>query len=373
LGFARHLQGDDAKDRIHAANRTLTALSQHVISDGLPSGEEMARDPLGYSKALDEARDAARAAGLEARRNGNKAEYMHFLAIEKRCETSSALSRGIFGMQELARSNDLVLTLQEDQELRRHVEVGLRKIWHYHMGFVFIELSICGAAPPFGPLRMGKLMALLALSHEALSRWGFDRPLGDIARMVYRDDVRDAVPNPGPLAVFTSGLYPGHSAQYNRAKIGKFRWKHIGSTSGYGASHISVETTSAIDEFNNLADGYSHITRTFGEGSGARFRSVGRAINRLGIPDLRKHNVNRPLYAAALVPDLLGTLLGWSQERWAPPSLEEVAEAWWRNVVESRSSELASRSLAQDDLPATLASILRATGKQIPAMQGTLS
>ena len=373
LGFASHVLGRDGKEKLDATANTFKALLRYVISEGLPHNGKRHQDPLGYSKALDKVRADARASGLAARQAGDKAEQMKFLAIEKRCETSSALSRGIFGIQELSQSDDAAHRLRTDQELRRHIDAGLRKVWHYHMGFAFIELSICGAAPPFGPLRVGKLMALLALSDEALGQWGYDRPLGEIARMVFQEEVRDAVPNPGPLAVFTSGLYPGHSAQYNRARIGKFRWKRIGATSGYGSSHISVETTGAIDEFNNLSDGYSHITRTFGEGSGARFRAVGRAIGRLGIPDLRKHNVNRPVYAAALVPDVLGVLLGWSREHWALVRAEEVTEIWWREMVQRRSSELVARSLKEADLPSTLASILRATGKQIPAVQGTLS
>ena len=67
---------------------------------------------------------------------------------------------------------------------------------------------------------------------EAVAAWGFDRPLGEIASTVYHDSVRDRVPNPGPLVIFTSGLYPGHSAQYNRVTSGSRRWRKIGDTAG---------------------------------------------------------------------------------------------------------------------------------------------
>ena len=373
LGIGRFLIGAAGDARIESALLTLGRLLSNVRPEGLPESPEAPSDPLEFSRQAEAERVSARAAGLEARRMGDKTKQMHFLAIEKRCETASALSRGIFGLRKLRESNDITQTLANDQELRRHIEVGLRKVWHYHMGFAFIELSICGAAPPFGPFRIGKLMSLLALSTEALGKWGCDRPLGDIARTVYLERVRDVVPNPGPIALFTSGLYPGHSAQYNRARIGSLGWKHIGSTSGYGSSHISVEATSAIDVFNNLSDGYTHISRTFGEGSGARFRSVGRAINRLGLPDLRKHNTYQPLYAAPLVPDVLGTLLGWSQTRWETPGVQDIADTWWHERVEQRATELAQRAAAESDLPTTLATMLRVAGKQIPAAQGTLT
>src|SRR5262249_14766102 len=142
--------------------------------------------------------------------------------------------------------------------------------------------------------------------------WGTDRPLGEIASKVYCSDVRDAVPNPGPLVIFTSGLFPGHSAQYNRAASGDNRWRKIGETTGFGSFHVALDTVRALTAYNEAVDGYAHITRAFGEGSGPRFRAVGRALARLGLPDLRRHEVRRPLYALPVVEDPSGVLLGWS-------------------------------------------------------------
>jgi len=353
---------------------TLLSLLAHVNPDGIPGGaadwqgQDMEMESLLASNALE-----ARLQSKRARQVSDREAQALAMAVQKRCETALELRKGLAGLEILARVSDPAHVLLADAVLRKRVEAGLRKLWHYHMGFVFIELSVCGAAPPFGPARVGKLMASLAGTADVLNHWGVDRPLGDIARTVYLESVRDAVPNPGPIVVFTSGLYPGHSAQYNRARSGKRRWIHYGDTTGYGAGHIARDTTEAIDDFNRLNDGYEHITRAFGEGSGARFRAVGRAISALGVPDLRKHDVQRPLYALPLVEDPLGVLLGWSSETPQFPAVGEVAKEWYDRTLGPRRQELIEKARAEIDLPGTLAAILRRTGQASPGVQGELS
>lgn len=372
-GFIGALRGDDAQERLGAVRTTMLALLTNVRDEGLPKGASTWQGVSdSATKALDDALAAAKHGGLTARQEGDKAAQLEFMAIQKRCETTIELRRGLAAVDVLLSCDSPQARISEDEDIRRSLEAGTRKIWHYHMGFAVVELAVCGAAPPFGPLRLGKLMASLSLTKEVLSGWGTDRPLGDIARMVYRDEVRVEVRNPGPLVVFTSGLYPGHSAQYNRARAGHLTWKRVGSTQGYGASHIGADTTSAVDDFNRLKDGYDHVSRTFGEGSGARFRAVGRSLGALGLPDLRKHDVQRPLYAAPLVSDPLGVLLGWSDERPELPDAQAVANQWWSRHVGDRATEFVETARSAPDLPETIAALLRETGHSLPPSQGLL-
>lgn len=199
-------------------------------------------------------------------------------------------------------------------------------------------------------------MAGLAGTDVVVQAWGRDRPLGQIASTVYRPEVREAVPNPGPMVIFTSGLFPGHSAQYNRAASGVNSWRKVGDTTGFGSFHVAVDTLRALTTYNDARDGYAHITRVFGEGSGARFRSVGRALAHLGLPDLRRHEVKRPLYALPLVDDPSGVLLGWSD---APSSahgttVDEVGSRWWSRWVEGKPEELIRQAAMAKDLVAEL-------------------
>jgi hypothetical protein len=349
-GYARLLSGGSAgevRERISATADVFHWLRQHVQLHQLPVSRPEAADPTQLADFARQRRERFR----ELRKSANPSAHEQLIAI-KRAETLADLTRGIEASRLLLAAQDPLELLSVDAGVRKDLDAGLKKLWHYHMGFVAIELSICGAAPPFGPLRIGKLMAGLAGTDAVINAWGVERPLGQIASKVYREEVREAVSNPGPLVVFTSGLFPGHSAQYNRATSGIHRWRKIGETTGFGSFHVAVDTLKALTAFNEATDGYAHITRTFGEGSGPRFRAVGRALAGLGVPDLRRHEVKRPLYALPLVDDPAGVLLGWSDARpvSSAPTVDEVARQWWARWVDGRFAELSKQAAASKDL-----------------------
>jgi hypothetical protein len=361
-GFVDRLDAvSDVKDRLRATADVLSTLLGAVNPDGLPEldlhgGKQQAADLQGKAAEY-------RLKYNTARRDGKKDEARKLLAQTKRAETASELSLGLAGIAECLDANDAVALLRESLTTRRLVDSGLRKIWHYHMGFVALEMSVCGAAPPFGPLRLGKLAAAVAGSEAVLSAWGRDRPLGQIAATVYRPEVREMIPNPGPLVVFTSGLYPGHSSQYNRAASGSRRWSRIGETRGFGSSHVASDTIDAIDEYNIAFDGYSHITRSFGEGASARFRAIGKTLSALGLPDLRRHDTRRPLYALPLVDDPGAVLLGWEQVGPVTGADEsDLAKQWWDRWVRPRGADLAAVARETPDLMDELSRLLREVG-----------
>ncbi|MFG1775232.1 Druantia anti-phage system protein DruA [Micromonospora sp. NPDC049048] len=358
----------DERTAVEATAAVLRNLLGSVNLEGLPS--------ISMKGGVDQADELARLASASRdrynslRREGRPAEARKHLAVTKRAETAANLSLGLAGLSECQSDPCPSRLLRADSELRRRVDAGLRKLWHYHMGFVALEMSICGAAPPFGALRVGKLAAALAGSEVVLNAWGRDRPLGEIAATVYEPHVREKVPNPGPLVVFTSGLYPGHSSQYNRASSGARKWRRIGETMGYGSFHVAADTVDAVNAFNEAVDGYSHITRTFGEGASARFRAIGKALSGLGLPDLRRHDTRRPLYALSLVEDPGGVLLGWCP---APVpsrlgiSAHEIAHQWWQRWVRGQVPQLAREARVAPDLLDELHGLLRQVNELEPS------
>jgi hypothetical protein len=356
LGYLRFLTSLEASDRLNATMQVLRNLLSMVNPEGLGFRPSEDDDPT----ILNELAALRRRMFDDARRE-QRSEAKEHLFVVKRAETAADLIRGIRAILAVLKADSALSELSVHVELLRDLNAGLRKIWHYHMGFVALEMSICGAAPPFGPLRLGKLMATTAGSDQVIKAWDSERPLGEIASETYRADVRDLVPNPGPLVVFTSGVYSGHSAQYNRLQVGTARWAKIGDTVGYGSFHVSVATSRLAAAYNARVDGYQHITRKFGEGSSARFREVGRAIARLELPDLLRHEIARPLYALPLVPDPQGTLLGWSA---AVPNagmqLDDLSAQWWQRWVSPSRSHLAERAAAGPDLTCELSGILAA-------------
>lgn len=350
-GFLGRLAADPSSARNRAAQTrgVLEDLLSHVRRDGVALDFNV--DNI---EGLQEAGRRHREAFNRSRRQREDLSVLgnvHLQAV-KRAQTAAALLRGVRALKVLEDSGDASSLSGDDIA---DLDAGLGKLWHYHMGFVAMEMSICGAAPPFGPLRVGKLAAALAGTQEVIDAWGIERPLGVIAQEVYDPAVRTAVPNPGPLVIFTSGLFPGHSAQYNRVASGGTRWTKIGDTSGFGSFHISPETADAMRTLNEAADGYAHITRTFGEGSGAKFRSVGKALSWLDLPDFRKHETRRPLYALPLVPNPQAVLLGWEPAaRATRPHPAEVAQQWWTRWVADASEAMATRSRSEPDLTSTI-------------------
>lgn len=364
-GYLSYLTGADATDRLKATCQVIQSLLDHVNREGLPASLTAHSDP----RSLFEFANAQRMLFNDLRRQGEKAARTKLMLV-KRAETAADLTRGVQAIASAVATGDPLAAFSADPELLRSLNAGLRKIWHYHMGFVAIELSVCGAAPPFGPLRVGKLMAAAAGSSDVINAWGADRPLGEIAADTYLPSVRDAVPNPGALVVFTSGLYPGHAAQYNRVRVGTTRWRKIGETLGYGSFHVSLETSRLAGKYNAAVDGYRHITGSFGEGASPRFREVGRAITRLELPDLLRHEFPRPLYALPLVDDPQAVILGWASNRVSPArgvDLESLARDWWERWVAPRRSYLARAASASPDLRSELHSILRSARAEAPA------
>lgn len=355
-GYLKLLEEGDARQRVEATGDVLSLLFAHIESDDF----EVSLGPGTSATRLADIAAAERRLYNEARTAASGAAARH-LARSKRAETAAEVLRGLRAFRALADIADPVRALAADASLLKDLNAGLKKIWHYHMGFVAMEMSVCGAAPPFGPMRVGKLLAAVAGAQEVAEAWGSDRPLGSIAATTYRPSVRDAIPNPGPLFVTTSGVYPGHSAQYNRVRVGDRSWKKIGDSLGYGSFQVSVATSRLAGAYTESVDGYRHVTRKFGEGSSAKFREVGRALSRLDIPDLLRHEIRRPIYALPLVDDPQGVLLGWSAPtRRVAPTLDDIASAWWTRWVEPQAARLASAAAATPDLTRTIGEIARA-------------
>lgn len=364
-GFFRLLKDLPVGERLDRVQRThdvLDSLLASVQTEGLDL------DPLRSSPSqLAEHGRAARKRFDDGRRDG-RSDADYYLYVSKRADTASDLQRGRRGFAAL--HERLRIGDETAEDLRPDLDAGLRKIWHYHMGFVAMDMAVCGAAPPFGPMRVGKLAAGLAGSEPVVRAWGYDRPLGDIARNVYTDRVRDLIPNPGPLFITTSGLYPGHSAQYNRVRVGGRSWRKIGSTEGFGNSLISATTSRAARHLNGIYDGYDHIKRRFGEGASARFREVGRALGRVGVPAPTQHQINRPIYVLPLVSDPTGVMLGWSPgDRARGVPAQDLIQEWASRWLRPRVDELRERATAEPDLVATLGRIADGLGE--PAGEAT--
>ena len=178
----------------------------------------------------------------------------------------------------------------------------LRAIGHLTTPRVSLEAVICGALPPFGELRVGKLMAAMMAHPEARSV--ISPGVGLILSEVF-DPVALAaqLPQHGALFLTTKGLYPGHSVQYNRVWLGGspgIPLRKLGDTEGSTTSHIGNLAMATAEALIG-----NRISRLYGSGSGKRQRFLFSAARLIGLqPAEIEARVRRPVYGSALISNL---------------------------------------------------------------------
>ena len=185
---------------------------------------------------------------------------------------------------------------------RKMISQLLRAIGHLTTPRVSLEAVICGALPPFGELRVGKLMAAMMAHPEA--RGVISPGVGLILSKVF-DPVALApqLPQHGALFLTTKGLYPGHSVQYNRVWLGgisEMPLRKLGDTEGSTTSHIGNLAMATAEALIG-----NRVSRLYGSGSGKRQRFLFSAARMIGLQASEiEARVRRPVYGSALISNL---------------------------------------------------------------------
>ncbi len=197
---------------------------------------------------------------------------------------------------------------------------GLRVLRDLTIPRVSVEMTICGALPPFGGILGGKVIASMA-GHPLIRRFT-DRPFGQITSSIFDvDKLAPLLPRHGVLIVTTKGLYPGHSAQYNRVRIpngtaNPVFLRKLGDTNGQTSSHISLETSRLATQFNDL-NGQHVVSNLYGSGGAKRQRIISGAVLQLGLPSEIAHAyISRPVYGVNFVSNLSRVVLYNESPEW---------------------------------------------------------
>lgn len=227
-----------------------------------------------------------------------------------------------------------------DKEGNNGFQEGLRVLRDLSVPRVNVELVICGALPPFGPLLAGKLVASMGC-HPRIRDF-VDRDFGIIAKEVFdTGKLKKYLPSSGTLLVTTKGLYPGHSSQYKGVKFpvavgdtGKL--VKIGDTIGQTTSHLAARTVKYA-ALSTESLGASAISRVFGSGGGKRQRTISNAIRTLGLPsELAFAYISRPIYAFSLVSNLDRVILFNEDPLWrtSPYIYKDREDIYCSNALE---------------------------------------
>ena len=249
------------------------------------------------------------------------------------------------------------------------VDVVLRRIKQRAIAENVMEITTCGAVPPYGEILGGKLVAMLMASPRVVSdvRARYEGRVSLIASGLKGAPARR---DPNLTVLTTSSLYSVGSSQYNRIRIpaeivdgeGKVTYTRVGKTDSFGTVHIAPDTASLLVALARLAnDNRRLVNHLFGEGVSPKLRALRSGFEALGLdPDVfLRHHAPRLLYAVSLAQNTSDVLLGLAslprytlKTRRSGDGVQAVADYWrerWLEPRLRRSDVLARlRSLSRD-------------------------
>lgn len=233
------------------------------------------------------------------------------------------------------------LSALSEEPGQRALAIALREVRKVGLASRLVELNVCGAVPPYGPLLSGKLAALAVASSEIRNgyRARYKRQVSEIAsRMAGREIIR----SPDICVATTTSLYGLASSQYNRLRAtlkngSKLAWQDVGLTEGYGTAHLSQRTVDYLRRAAIAAEGRRNVNNVFGEGQSPRLRQVREALELLGIDSdgILRHGSPRRVYCIELFDGGRDALLFGVRSPKANEPFSEVASAWrgrWLNA-----------------------------------------
>lgn len=294
-------------------------------------------------RVVDELRAIATDAREVHRQHGTASEHKDFSAIgetafwELRARTHLFTSKRAATLADIledriflrrsgfvnATSVSLAAALKESRG-RKAIRRTLRRVKAAHVGIDMLDITVCGAIPPYSHLLGGKLVSLLLASPEVRSayqvRYGGRSSV--IASSMAGASVKRA---PRLVLLGTTSLYGVGSSQYNRLRVpgsavggaddAELRYVQLGATEGYGSFHFSSGTLQEIREFFAASHGGRRVKHIFGEGANPRMREIREALYDVGLPiQLLKHGSKRILYVVPLARNFREVLLDQAED-----------------------------------------------------------
>ena len=200
------------------------------------------------------------------------------------------------------------------------VHTALLSIKSERIGTNMLELTTCGAVPPYNPILAGKLVALLMLSPQVGA--DYQRRYGKEASIISSQLKNERRQKDSTLVYLgTTSLFSEGSSQYERLKLpaGMFapdqpelRYESLGNTTGYGTVQFSPETVRSVEGVLEGEYGYQEVNSVFGEGFSPRLRKLRAGLQMLGFEaeHLLIHHQQRRVYGVKLFPASSDFLMG---------------------------------------------------------------
>lgn len=300
-----------------------------LVEDGIVSEDECLLPTAETLLRLAEAADSTYLGSRERRSQGTdlEAEARSPMFRKKRIKVLQELlgARLEFNKCAVLDGEAQYQYLSQYAEGRRALRMALRSIKKRHVAASLMEITTCGAIPPYGELLGGKLVAMLMASPQVIKdyRDRYDQFKSVIAsRMKGADFARDA----NLVLLGTTSLYHVGSSQYNRVHFpgvhGKVEYKLLGKTEGYGSVHFSQKTYGIIQQL--LQAEATTQSYTFAAGVNYKLRSMSAALGLLGLQKLQKHATPRLVFVVPTAHNWREYLTGQASEpHWQFNNLED--------------------------------------------------
>lgn len=230
---------------------------------------------------------------------------------------------------------------------------ALRQLKKRFSATSMMEITVCGAVPPYNHLLGGKLACLMMLDPQV--RRDYDERYRDAYSIIASQMAGRLVTKP-PLLTFlgTTSLYPGHSSQYNRVKLptgtceGQATaagYEELGVSVGYGSPNLSAATEATLALLAGAVREYRNVNFVFGEGQSPKLRQLreGFAALKLNRSNILNHGTQRIVYGIRLAQNTMRVLLGIDRtaQFHVPAEAdagERIADFWRRRWLSSRLS-----------------------------------
>ena len=275
------------------------------------------------------------------------------MLIKKRIAYTLRLSHGESATQRILAGEML---LPQDRSLRE----GLRAIKDLSVPRVALEVTICGAIPPMSSMLGGKLVVSF-LAHPKILDITKHSSGTITSQMFDQSELDKLMPSCGVLGATTKGLYPGHSALYNRSSVpglrGPIPLRKIGDTRGTSTSLLTPRTARLAQRVLDTSSSSRQVSLRYGSGGAKRQRRIEAAVLSTGLPEAIVHSgIRRPIYGIRFVDNVGSVVWALEQPNWIVPrsepstEFEALASTTWR----SRWLETATKRLANASEPSVI-------------------
>jgi hypothetical protein len=230
---------------------------------------------------------------------------------------------------------------------RSAIEHILKHVKANHAGIDMLDITVCGAIPPYNSVLGGKLVAMLLASPEVGLAYEqkYRRAESIIASSMAG---RPVVRKPRLTLLCTTSLYGVSSSQYNRIHIplerissynkGNISYELLGRSLGFGSYHLSAITRAEIEILLARSDSGRRVNSIFGEGVNPRLRKLRDGLTLAGFPSevLLVHGNQRIIYGMPLTRNFRDLLVGRSTRpdyllpRKHPEEVTKAIARFWR-------------------------------------------